>query len=98
MTMSVDDLALSVQRATTMQAAVKALRQQRPARLVVAVPIAPPETCEELRTEADEVICAVTPEPFHAVGLWYEDFSQTTDEEVRDLLAGRAEQVGAPKA
>ena len=82
----------------TMQAAVKAVRQQRPARLVVAVPIAPPETCEELRTEADEVICAVTPEPFHAVGLWYQDFSQTTDEEVRDLLAGRAEQVGAPKA
>src|ERR1700716_2470304 len=82
----------------TMQAAVKAVRQQRPARLVVAVPIAPPETCEELRTEADEVICAVTPEAFHAVGLWYQDFSQTTDEEVRDLLAGRAEQVGAPKA
>jgi len=82
----------------TMLAAVQALRQQRPARMVVAVPIAPPETCEELRAEVDDVICAVTPEPFHAVGLWYEDFSQTTDEEVRDLLAGRAEQVGAPKA
>jgi predicted phosphoribosyltransferase len=71
----------------TMQAAIKALRQQQPARIVVAVPTASPETCEALRAEVDEVICAITPEPFHAVGLWYEDFSQTTDEEVRDLLA-----------
>jgi len=71
----------------TMLAAVKALRQQQPARIVVAVPTAAPETCEQLRTQADDVICAITPEPFHAVGLWYEDFSQTTDEEVRDLLA-----------
>jgi predicted phosphoribosyltransferase len=71
----------------TMHAAVQALRQQRPARIVVAVPAASPETCEQLRAEVDEVICAVTPEPFHAVGLWYEDFSQTTDEEVRELLA-----------
>lgn len=71
----------------TMQAAVKALRQLQPARIVVAVPTASPQTCEELRAQVDEVICAITPEPFHAVGLWYEDFSQTTDEEVRDLLA-----------
>jgi erythromycin esterase-like protein/predicted phosphoribosyltransferase len=71
----------------TMQAAIKALRQLQPARIVVAVPTASPETCEALRAEVDEVICAITPEPFHAVGLWYEDFSQTTDEEVRDLLA-----------
>jgi erythromycin esterase-like protein/predicted phosphoribosyltransferase len=70
----------------TMHAAIKALRQQQPARIVVAVPTAAPETCEALRAEVDEVICAITPEPFHAVGLWYEDFSQTTDEEVRDLL------------
>ena len=70
----------------TMLAAIKALRQQQPARIVVAVPTAAPETCEQLRREADDVICAITPEPFHAVGLWYEDFSQTTDEEVRDLL------------
>ena len=75
----------------TMLAAVKALRQQQPARIVVAVPTASPETCEQLRAEVDEVICAITPEPFHAVGLWYEDFSQTTDEEVRDLLARSAE-------
>lgn len=76
----------------TMQAAVKALRRLQPARIVVAVPTASPETCEQMRTEADEVICATTPEPFHAVGLWYQDFSQTTDDEVRELLA-RAEHV-----
>jgi erythromycin esterase-like protein/predicted phosphoribosyltransferase len=73
----------------TMHAAIQALRQQQPARIVVAVPTASPETCEEMRTEVDEVICAITPEPFHAVGLWYQDFSQTTDEEVRELLARR---------
>jgi hypothetical protein len=53
----------------------------------VAVPVAAPTTCAELHNEVDEVICARTPEPFYAVGLWYEDFSQTSDEEVRDLLA-----------
>ena len=73
----------------TMHAAIRALRQQRPARIVVAVPTASPETCEEMRAEADDVICAITPEPFEAVGLWYQDFTQTTDEEVRDLLAPR---------
>jgi len=71
----------------TMQAAIKALRALPPARIVVAVPTGSPETCEQLKAQADEVICAITPEPFHAVGLWYEDFTQTTDEEVRDLLA-----------
>ena len=71
----------------TMRAAVMALRQLQPARIIVAVPTASPETCQELRAEADEVVCAITPEPFFAVGHWYEDFSQTTDEEVRDLLA-----------
>ncbi len=70
----------------SMRAAVVALRRQRPARLVVAVPVAAAATCEEFRSEVDEVVCASTPEPFHAVGLWYEDFSQTTDDEVRDLL------------
>jgi predicted phosphoribosyltransferase len=74
----------------TMQAAVKALRLQQPGRIVVAVPTASAESCEQMRADAEEVICAITPEPFHAVGLWYEDFSQTTDEEVRELLA-RAE-------
>jgi erythromycin esterase-like protein/predicted phosphoribosyltransferase len=73
----------------TMLAAVKALRQQQPARIVVAVPTAAAETCEELRKEVDEVICAMTPQPFEAVGRWYEDFTQTTDEEVRDLLGWR---------
>jgi erythromycin esterase-like protein/predicted phosphoribosyltransferase len=73
----------------TMHAAIEALRQQNPARVVVAVPTASPETCEEMKTRADDVICAITPEPFHAVGRWYQDFSQTTDEEVEDLLAQR---------
>jgi len=71
---------------TTMRAAVAALRQQGPARIVVAVPVGARETCAELQAEADEIICARTPEPFCAVGYWYEDFSQTTDEQVRDLL------------
>ena len=72
---------------STMRAAILALRQQQPASIVVAVPVAAKQTCEELRAVADEVVCAVTPDPFYAVGLWYEDFSQTTDEEVRELLA-----------
>jgi erythromycin esterase-like protein/predicted phosphoribosyltransferase len=73
----------------TMRAAVKALRQHGPAQIVVAVPTASPETCGELKAEVDEVVCAITPEPFHAVGYWYEDFTQTTDQEVRELLARR---------
>ena len=74
---------------STMRAAAAALRQQPPARIVVAVPVSAPQTCDEYRMGVDEIVCTVTPEPFHAVGLWYEDFSQTTDEEVRELL-GRA--------
>jgi len=74
----------------TMRAAVQALRQQQPARIVVAVPTASPDTCEALRAEADEVICTMTPEPFFAVGHWYDDFAQTTDDEVHDLLARAA--------
>jgi putative phosphoribosyl transferase len=70
----------------SMRAAVAALRQEGPARIVVAVPVAAPETCDAFRDIADEIVCAVTPEPFHAVGLWYSDFSQTTDDEVRALL------------
>src|SRR3977135_422248 len=72
---------------STMRAAAEALRQQGPARLVVAVPAGSPETCAEFRDEVDEVVCAITPEPFYAVGLWYDNFSQTTDDEGRDLLA-----------
>src|ERR1700737_1724601 len=71
----------------TMRAAIRALRQQQPARIVVAVPTASADTCEALKAEADDVICAMTPEPFFAVGHWYEDFTQTTDDEVRELLA-----------
>jgi predicted phosphoribosyltransferase len=74
----------------TMHAAIQALRQLQPAHIVVAVPTASPETCEQMKAEVDDVICAVTPEPFHAVRLWYRDFSQTTDEEVRDLLTQRS--------
>jgi erythromycin esterase-like protein len=74
----------------TMHAAIQALRQQNPARIVVAVPTASPETCEEMKAKADDVICAITPEPFHAVGRWYRDFSQTTDEEVGALLERRS--------
>ena len=71
----------------TMRAAVQALRQQQAARIVAAVPTASPDTCQVLKAEADDVICAMTPEPFFAVGHWYEDFTQTTDDEVRELLA-----------
>ena len=71
---------------STMRAAVAALRQEGPARIVVAVPVGAAETCAELNEEADEAVCARTPRPFYAVGQWYEDFSQTTDEEVRELL------------
>lgn len=71
---------------STMRAAVAALRQQHPARIVVAVPVAAPSTCSELQAEVDEIICAYTPEPFYGVGFWYEDFSQISDKEVHDLL------------
>jgi predicted phosphoribosyltransferase len=72
---------------STMRAAVQAIRRLGPARVVVAVPVGARETCEALREIADEVVCALTPEPFSAVGLWYADFSQTTDDEVRQLLS-----------
>ena len=72
---------------SSMRAAVIALREQQPDRIIVAVPVAARATCDEFRSQVDEIVCAVTPEPFRAVGLWYEDFSQTSDEEVRNLLA-----------
>lgn len=72
---------------STMEAAVLGLRRLEPARIVVAVPVGAKETCERLRKIADEVVCLETPEPFQAVGLWYDDFSQTSDEEVLRLLA-----------
>ncbi len=79
---------------STMKAAVQAVRSQSPARVVVAVPVGAPDTCRELGAMADEVVCAYAPEDFAAVGAWYEDFSPTTDEEVRDLL-GRDSTPGA---
>lgn len=82
---------------SSMRAAVKALRHQSPDRIVVAVPTAAAETCERLETEADEVICASTPRPFHAVGLSYRDFSQTTDSEVSHLLRQAASEVAEPR-
>jgi predicted phosphoribosyltransferase len=81
---------------STMRAAIAALKKEGSKRIVVAVPVAPPETCEALRAQVDDVVCAVTPEPFRAVGLWYGDFSQTTDEEVRDLLARAASEAPSP--
>jgi predicted phosphoribosyltransferase len=75
---------------STMRAACEALRQQDPARIVVAVPVSAPQTCDEYKMGADEIICAMTPEPFLGVGQWYRDFSQTMDDEVRELLAQAA--------
>jgi predicted phosphoribosyltransferase len=72
---------------STMRAAVLAIRPLRPARVIVAVPVGARETCGSLGSIADEVVCALIPEPFSAVGLWYVDFSQTSDDEVRQLLA-----------
>ena len=71
---------------TTMRVAITALKTQHPARLVVAVPVAPFSTCEELKAEVQEFVCLLTPESFLAIGLWYEDFTQTSDEEVCDLM------------
>jgi putative phosphoribosyl transferase len=70
----------------TMRAAVAAARQSGASRVVVAVPVAPAETCQKLAQEADEVICLMTPQPFWSIGQWYDDFSQVSDQEVRDLL------------
>ena len=74
----------------TMRVAVLAVREEAPLRIVVAVPVAAAETCDDFRTIVDDVVCAETPSPFYAVGLWYEDFSQTTDEEVHELLTANA--------
>lgn len=76
----------------SMRAAVRAVRTQQPGRVVLAVPVAAQETCESLRPEVDDIVCAATPQPFIAVGLWYYDFSPTSDDEVRALLE-RADQT-----
>src|SRR5207247_7271555 len=75
---------------STMRAAVAALRMHRPRWVAVGVPIASPSTCEELREEVDDIVCAITPQEFRAVGPWYEDFSQTTNEEIEELLESAA--------
>jgi predicted phosphoribosyltransferase len=80
---------------STMRAAVESLRRHKPGWVVVAVPVGAPETCAEFKEVADDAVCATTPEPFYAVGLWYADFTQTSDEEVRDLLARGAVASGA---
>ena len=77
---------------STMRAAARSLRLQKPQRIVVAVPVSSPETCDEVRSEVDEIVCAFTPANLQGVGLWYEDFSQTSDEEVRELLKRAAQQ------
>jgi putative phosphoribosyl transferase len=80
---------------TTMRAAIAALKGQHPSRLVVAIPVAPLSTCEELKMEVPEVICLLTPEALYAINLWYERFPQTSDEEVRDLLERAAREQPA---
>jgi predicted phosphoribosyltransferase len=80
---------------SSMRVAAAALRQRNPAQIIVAVPVASPDTCTEFETEVDRIVCAATPEPFVAVGRWYRNFSQVSDDEVRDLLR-RAAEFGEP--
>lgn len=82
----------------SMLAGLDAIRTRAPARIVVAVPVAPPSTCRSLRSRADEVICLYTPDPMYAVSLAYEDFAQTSDAEVRQLLDAAAREREAPAA
>lgn len=82
----------------SMIAALDALRTRTPRRLIAAVPIAPPDGCQALRERADDMVCLVTPEPMVAVGVWYQDFTQTSDAEVRALLAAAARQALAVAA
>jgi putative phosphoribosyl transferase len=81
----------------SMLAAARALRPQGARKVVIAVPVAPQESCEELQREADRVICAAMPHPFNAVGIWYEDFSQVTDEEVCKLLEQAAREAAGER-
>jgi putative phosphoribosyl transferase len=79
---------------STMRAAVAALRKLHPYKIIVAVPAAAPITCDEFRSEVDEIVCAETPQPFYAVGAWYEDFSQVSDDQVRKMLEDVQNQEG----
>jgi len=78
---------------STMLAAVQGLRTRGPRRIVVAVPVGSPETCAAFRPHVDEIVCLATPQPFYAVGLWYDDFAQTSDDEVRELLDRAAREI-----
>jgi predicted phosphoribosyltransferase len=82
---------------SSIRAGIQALRQLQPARIVVAAPVAPIPTCNQLKSEADDVVCVLTPQSFYAIGQFYEDFSQLSDEEVLALL-GRANQVAMKQA
>ena len=81
----------------TMRAGAMALKEQDPQKLVVAVPVSSAETCEEFASEVDSIICAETPRPFYGVGMWYRDFSQTTDQEVRELLGRNLRKIAGEK-
>ncbi len=83
---------------STMRAAIAAVRRQKPKKVVVAVPVAARSTCAEIQEEADDMVCLYTPLQFHAVGQWYQDFSQTPDEEVRELLERAGERAQRPAA
>jgi predicted phosphoribosyltransferase len=82
---------------SSMRAAVRALRQMKPARIVIAVPVAPPSTCNRLQFEVDELVCLEMPEPFYGVGQFYDDFAQVSDEEVRELLDSALRQRPEPQ-
>jgi putative phosphoribosyl transferase len=75
---------------STMRAAIAVLKPQHPARLIVAIPVAPPQTCTELKAEVDELVCLLSPPDFYAIGVWYDHFDQTTNEEVRSLLSNHS--------
>ncbi|HSM83366.1 MAG TPA: phosphoribosyltransferase [Nodosilinea sp.] len=80
----------------TMQAAIEVIKPQRPARLIVAVPVAPPQTCATLKTEVDEVVCLLTPKDLYSISLWYDDFAQLTDDEVCTLLSQSSVMLPTP--
>lgn len=80
----------------TMRAAVAVIKQQQPQSIIVAIPVASRAACDELKAEVDKVVSVATPEPFYSIGLWYEDFSQTTDEEVHHLLEQSTRDYTAP--
>jgi putative phosphoribosyl transferase len=79
----------------TMQAAIASIRQQKPKQIIVAVPVAPPSSCAAIQREVDQVVCLLQPESLDAIGLWYENFEQTSDREVRDCLTEAAQQFQA---